>query len=268
MIAPQFRGTNLLFQMFKKYLEFVNERRIQLIFGDCEPHLLNTYQALGFRTYTDRNVNSPATGYLVPLVLVAEDIDYLRRIGSPLAEVATEFSEEAMVPDNIDALLAGGKAVQSERMVTTEAYFQAISSAATEANGLNSGLFSDMTEEEILVCVEKSTLIDCRPGDRVIKKGNVAKNLCLALSGGFEVRSEDRTIARISPGEVFGEIAFFLKAPRTMDVIAVDAGTRLISFNDRTMRSLMQSHPEIAAKLLFNISTVLCSRLAGMNDKI
>ena len=90
----------------------------------------------------------------------------------------------------------------------------------------------------------------------------------MALSGRFEVRGEDRTIAQISPGEVFGEIAFFLKAPRTLDVIAVDSGTRLISFNDRTMRSLMQSHPEIAAKLLFNISTVLCSRLARMNEKI
>jgi predicted GNAT family N-acyltransferase len=48
MIDPAWRGGDLLNQMFTAYMNFVNQRRIQLVFGDCEPHLLNTYQALGF----------------------------------------------------------------------------------------------------------------------------------------------------------------------------------------------------------------------------
>ena len=86
MIDAAYRGTSLLLQMFAAYMNFVNERRIQLVFGDCEPHLLNTYQALGFRPYTEKNVNSPETGYLIPLVIVAEDVAYMRDIGSPLAK--------------------------------------------------------------------------------------------------------------------------------------------------------------------------------------
>ncbi len=267
MIAPAFRGTDILFQMFTAYFRLVNERRIQMIFGDCEPHLLNTYQALGFRTYTDRNVNSPATGYLIPLVIVAEDVDYLRRIDSPLAGVAQEFGDDSRVPDNVDDLLAAGAAVQSERMLDSDAFLAEVKTAAAEANALGAGLFAGMDEEEITTCVEKSVIIACKPGDRVIKQGNVAKNMGMVLSGYLDVCAEDNTVARIGPGDVFGEIAFFLKMPRTMDLISCDGGTRILSFNERTFRKLMAATPEIAAKLLYNISIMLCQRVDNMNKR-
>jgi predicted GNAT family N-acyltransferase len=266
MILPQYRGTNLLFQVFEVFMKFVSDRRIQLFFGDCEPHLINTYQALGFRTYTERHVNSTATGYLIPLVIVAEDVDYLRRIGSPLREVVREYVEDARVPDNIDTLVAGGSAVQSERM--SEDYMAQITAAAEQAGALRSGLFANMDEDEITTCVGKSLLISCTTGDKIIKKGNVAKNMSMVLAGEFEVLNEGRTIARIGPGEVFGEIAFFLKQPRTADVVATGRGARIISFNDRTIRTLMQSDAKIAAKMLFNISVILCGRLDNMNRLI
>jgi predicted GNAT family N-acyltransferase len=268
MIGPAWRGTSLLNQMFTAYMNFVNQRRIQLVFGDCEPHLLNTYQALGFRTYTTRNVNSPETGYLIPLVIVAEDIAYMRRIGSPLAGVLRDFGARARVPEDIEFLLAGGAAVQSHRMLEPEEYLAGVKAAAHEAGALDSGLFRDMSEDEIAICLEKSVTIACQPGDRVLKRGNVAKNMGMVLSGRFEVREGDMVVAEIGPGEVFGEIAFFLKLPRTMDVVAVDEGTRIVSFNDRTIRSLIESNSETAATLLYNISVMLCERLQKTNEKL
>ena len=272
MIDPAFRGTSLLIEMFAAYMHFVNERRIQLVFGDCEPHLLNTYQALGYRTYTARNVNSPETGYLIPLVIVPEDLDYMRRIGSPLAPALRDFGDEARVPADIDALLAGGNAVQSHRLADPEQYLAGVTEAAREANALESGLFRGMSEAEIAVCLEQSVTIACRPGDRVLKRGNVATNMGLVLSGRFEVRDTTKdgetVVAEFGPGEVFGEIAFFLKAPRTMDVIAVGEDARFVSFNDRTLRALIASHSETAATLLYNISVMLCERLQKTNERL
>lgn len=268
MIDPALRGTNLLFRMFKVYMEFVNARRIQLLFGDCEPHLLNTYQALGFRTYTARHVNSPETGYLIPLVLVAEDLEHLRRIRSPLAEVLRDFGDDARVPDRIDALLAGGAAVLSQRMSGTETYLANLMETAREADALGSGLFSGMTEAQIAHCVDKSVTIACQPGDRVIKRGNVAKNMNMVLSGRLEVRDGDAVLAELGPGEVFGEIAFFLKLPRGMDVVAAGEGARILSFNDRTIRQLIEGHSETAARLLYNISVMLCARLQNTNQRL
>jgi CRP-like cAMP-binding protein/predicted GNAT family N-acyltransferase len=267
MIDPAYRGSTILFDLFKTYMNFVNDRRIQLIFGDCEPHLLNTYQALGFRTYTERNVNSPETGYLIPLVIVAEDVEHMRRIASPLAEVLTDFGDNARVPANIDELLAGGAAVKLER-ADAEDFIDDFRKSAAEANALESGLFSNMSEEEIAVCLQKSAIIGCQPGDRVIKCGNVANNMGMVLSGYLEVRDGDKAIGRIGPGEMFGEIAFFLKLPRTMDVVAVEDGTKIVSLNDKAMRNLIESNSDSAARLLYNISRILCVRLKNTNELI
>ena len=272
MIDPAYRGTSLLIEMFSAFMAFVNERRIQLVFGDCEPHLLNTYQALGYRTYTARNVNSPETGYLIPLVIVPEDVGYMRRIGSPLAPALRDFGSDARVPAGIDALLAGGAAVQSHRLADPAQYLARVTQAAREAGALDSGLFRGMSEAQIAVCLEKSVTIACRQGDRVIKRGNVATNMGLVLGGRFEVRDTtrdgDAVVAEFGPGEVFGEIAFFLKLPRTMDVIAVTEGSRFVSFNDRTLRALIASHSETAATLLYNISVMLCERLQKTNERL
>jgi CRP/FNR family transcriptional regulator len=90
----------------------------------------------------------------------------------------------------------------------------------------------------------------------------------MVLSGRFEVRDGDTVVAEIGPGEVFGEIAFFLKLPRTMDVVAVAEGTRIVSFNDRTIRVLIESHSETAATLLYNISVMLCERLQKTSERL
>jgi len=268
MIDPAYRGSSLLIEMFSTYMSFVNERRIQLVFGDCEPHLLNTYQALGFRTYTARNVNSAETGFLIPLVIVAEDLGYLREIGSPLSPVLRDFGAQARVPGDIAGLLAGGEAVQSHKLLDPAQYLAVVRDAAREDGALASGLFRGMSEANIAVCLEKSVTIACRPGDRVLKRGNVATNMGLVLGGRFEVRDGDTVVAEFGPGEVFGEIAFFLKLPRTMDVIAVTEGARFISFNDRTLRTLIESHSETAATLLYNISVMLCDRLQKTNERL
>jgi hypothetical protein len=254
--------------MFTAFMAFVNQRRIQLVFGDCEPHLLNSYQALGYRTYTARNVNSPETGYLIPLLIVPEDVGYMRRIGSPLTPALRDFGAQARVPAGIDDLLAGGAAVQSHRLADPAQYLAGVTQAAREADALDSGLFRGMSEAEIATCLEKSVTIACQPGDRVLKRGNVATNMGLVLGGRFEVRDGETVVAEFGPGEVFGEIAFFLKLPRTMDVIAVTEGSRFVNFNDRTLRDLIASHSETAATLLYNISVMLCERLRKTNERL
>ena len=83
-VHPDYRGTDILFRMFTTALNFVNEHGIELVFGDCEPHLLNLYMGLGFRTYSKQNFNSPEAGYLILLMMLPKDVGYLRAINSPL----------------------------------------------------------------------------------------------------------------------------------------------------------------------------------------
>ncbi len=265
MIEPALRGSNLLFRLFTAYLSFVNERRIQLVFGDCEPHLLNVYQGLGFRPYTKRNVNSPETGYLVPLVLVAEDLAYLKEIESPIVHVMKDFGDEAKVPDGLDELLSDGKTVLSQRLISMPTYWAAVAGSLTRFEDGRTTLFDDLSDEEIQLCLAKSNVIECNPGDRVIKKGNVAQNMFVVLSGTLEVRAGDEVKAILSAGDMFGDIAFFLGLPRTLDVYAATDDVSVISLSETTLRSLMDNQPKTAAKLLQNIAKMLCFRVVSTN---
>ena len=261
MVERAYRGTDLIFRLFCSYLQFVNERRIQLIFGDSEPHLLNLYQGLGFRTYSGKNVNSPETGYLIPLVMVPEDLDYMRTIKSPLCDVLQDFGEAAQMPACVPNLIEGGGAVTSQRLTARDAYWRDIKQAL-DINARKVQLFDGLSEDQALRCIGKSNLIECRRGDRLIKRGNVAQNMFVVVSGTLEVRDDEGDVVSwAGAGDIVGEMAFFLKSPRSMDVYAATDDVRVLSLSESVIKTMIEEDSTLAATLLLNVSKMLCYKL-------
>jgi GNAT superfamily N-acetyltransferase len=262
MVEPAYRGTDVLFQMFTTYVQLVNESRIELMIGDCEPHLLNVYQALGFRPYAERNINSPDAGYLIPLVVVAEDFEYVKGLHSPLSGVMTDFGDDRRIPACVDRLVNPPSGVTSERLVDIATYWSKVYSSLEEVEASRTSIFDGLDENQAQKCLVKSTIIDCQAGDRILKKGNTAQNLYVLLDGVVEVRDGDELLAVITPGEVFGEMAFLLARPRSADAVAATDTTRVLSLSESSLRGLISDEPAVAATLLLNISRMLCWRLA------
>jgi hypothetical protein len=261
MVAPHLRGSGLFREMGRETRRFVNDRRIQLIFGACEPHLLSLYLGRGARTYAKRNVNSPEAGYLIPIVTVVEDVDYLRRIGSPDAESLQDFGADARVPECVGRLITGGGSVMSHRLTEYGSYFGEIQRALSELAESRFSALDGLTAEEAARWLGKSNIIECSAGDRVLKKGGVARNMFVVLDGTLEVRDGETVVRALGPGEVFGEMAFLLQQPRSMDVYAATDGVRVLSLSERMLRQMIDSDAQAAAKLLLNISKMLCLRL-------
>jgi hypothetical protein len=261
MVTPRLRGSDLFLQLLGALLRFANDHRIQLIFGDCEPHLLNLYLGLGYRTYSKKNVNSAEAGYLVPIVYVPEDIAYLRYLGSPLLEYLRDFGDEARVPACIERIMAEGSAVMSRRLMASAAYWGEVHGALSELEGKRISALDGFSEDDAARCLDKSTIIECSAGDHVLKKGGVARNLFVVLDGTLEVRDGETPLAVLGPGDVFGEMAFLLERPRSKDVYAATDGVRVLSLSEHTLRQMIKSDPAIAAHLLLNISKMLCLRL-------
>jgi hypothetical protein len=59
MVVRHLRGTDVFAQMGKLSRRFVTDRRVQLMFGACEPHLLSLHLGTGFRTYAKENIKAP-----------------------------------------------------------------------------------------------------------------------------------------------------------------------------------------------------------------
>lgn len=261
MVRPHLRGTDVLLKLMIAGIPWANENRVQLIFGDCEPPLLNLYLSLGHRTYSKKNVNSAEAGYLIPLVTVVEDVAYFRQLNSPLAPHLRDFGDEARIPACIQRIFAEGGAVKSRVHMTPAAYWSEVHGALSELDANRISALDGFNENDAALCLEKSTIIECQAGDRVLKKGGVARNLFVVLDGTLEVRDGDVLQAVLSPGDVFGEMAFLLERPRSADVYAATDDARILSLSEAQLRAMIKSDPAIAAQLLLNISKMLCLRI-------
>jgi hypothetical protein len=259
MVVPRLRGSDVFFRLGQESSAFIDEKRIQLIFGACEPHLLSLYLGQGCRTFAKKNINSTESGYLIPIVTVVEDVEYLRRIGAPVAGLKTDFGDDARIPDCVERLVdAGG--VTSQRLSAPDRYLGEVHGALGELAENRLSALDGLSEDEVARVLGRSNIIRCSAGDRVLKQGGVASNMFVVLEGTLEVKVDGELVRVFSPGDVFGEMAFLLERPRAADVYAATDG-RILSLSQSTLRKAVASDPEVAAQLLLNLSKMLCYRI-------
>jgi predicted GNAT family N-acyltransferase len=249
MVTPRLRGTGLVDQLMDARNDVAIAHDVRIQFSACEPHLLSLYLGQGRRTYATKNINSPEAGYLIPLVVFPQGSDVLA-------------DDTGALPPSVAQILAGGGAVLSPLMAGAVGYQDNLREALHEIEAQDISAFHGFTDDEVERCLAKSNVIECSAGDRILKKGGVARNVFVVLDGTLEVRDGDRPIAVLGEGDVFGEMAFLLEQPRGADTYAVSDGTRILSLSERTLRQMIADDPIVAAKLLMNIAKMLCVRLA------
>jgi len=102
--------------------------------------------------------------------------------------------------------------------------------------------------------------------ERIIEEGHHSNAFYIILSGGVIVIKENSKIplARLEPGDFFGEIAFITGNPRTSNIVS-DETTIAIRIN-RSMLDKLTS--EIREKIKDQILNKLIQRIGRMNDVI
>ena len=97
----------------------------------------------------------------------------------------------------------------------------------------------------------------------IIQKDNAAKTMFILLSGILEILRDGQLQAVIYPGDVIGEISFFLHVPRTADIIAATENVKLLSLDEASLSRLLKYDHTLANKILMNICRNLCTRVMG-----
>jgi len=265
MMVPRDRrgAASLTSQLYFALYRFVVEQGVELVLLDCEPHLINNWLKLGFRPFAP-TFTYPGVGLVVPLVGVVWDLEHLRRVGSPLLMALGENADPAPHAETVHkvlALLPEGAPVISERATGADSVIGAVYHGLEAASEDRPFIFDDMSEAEVTRVLERSHVIECRPGDVLIKRGNTARTLFVLLSGVVEVRRDGKLVAVLAPGAVIGEVAFLLGKPRTADVVAATDDVRVLTLNDTSIRRQIRADSALAAKLLLNLCRCLCARM-------
>jgi GNAT superfamily N-acetyltransferase len=260
VVGRAHRRTTVPFALIVEAARIGAGRGIELAFCDCQPHLINLYQSLGFRPYR-HTYNHPHFGLMVPLVFLAGDGDYLRQVGSPLlGTVIDPAAPTSELARRVAGMLPSRPPVRSLERVRNYDWSAEIDTAVT---GQALRIFQGLDDSQLAEVLIHSHIIDVAPGDYLIRQGQVTRTMYVLLGGELQYWPGQRHLADAEVGEVVGDVAFLLRTSRTINVIAGPAGARVLSLNEPALQTVMESHSRTAAILLLNLCRMLAGRVAA-----
>ena len=120
-------------------------------------------------------------------------------------------------------------------------------------------LFSHCSKRELAAIARLAHELDLPEGHTLIKEdARVAYSFFVLVDGGAEVRRTNRRVAKLGPGDFFGELALILQRPRTATV-TLTARSRLLAISAHNFQPLLKRSPGLQLKLL----EALAERLPG-----
>jgi len=272
MVADRFRGSSIAGFLAAKSFEHAKEEGILFGFGLSPAALLELYEQLGYRRYT-RNFLDPEFGYRVPMVMISDDTEYFRAIRSPLFRIAKKYDHNPETAEWFNKTFHLHPGNVNARLVSTKEFWTILSEQFHIAEGKQElPLFDGLSEEEKRQFLDKSTVLHCKAGDHIIQQGETGDEMFVLLSGAVDILEDTKdkdgrlhVVATFGPGEIFGEMAFVRKQKRAAHVIAqTDADVLVLT--QTFLRRSMKNHPEVTAKVLLNLSVILCDRLGQSTE--
>ena len=121
-------------------------------------------------------------------------------------------------------------------------------------------LFSNCSKRDLAAIAKLAHEVELPAGHTLIREdARVAYSFFVLMEGAAEVRRGDAIVARLGPGDFFGELALILRRPRTATV-TLTAPSRLISISAHNFHPLLMSSPAIQFKLLEAVAERLEAR--------
>lgn len=134
-------------------------------------------------------------------------------------------------------------------------------------------LFSVLTTEGLEQIAALGKCHDFEKGEVIVRQGDPGDAVYFVLSGELRVRllvgvvdRIDKTLCKLGPGELFGELGLLLQSKRTADVIA-EQPSRVFCMTTNAFQLLVKQVPEVASPLLFNLSVTMARRIAADNQR-
>lgn len=103
-------------------------------------------------------------------------------------------------------------------------------------------------DDELDAVASAASERDFAAGETVISEGDFGHCLFLVEAGTADVSIDGRSVGRVGPGDVIGEVAVLASGRRTASVVAASP-MRAISFFKREVWALERTAPEAARRL-------------------
>ena len=128
-------------------------------------------------------------------------------------------------------------------------------------------LFRALNDREILRLLQVVEVHPYSDGDVVIRQGDRGEELFIVLTGSVKVMRGETELARLKPGDHFGEMALVRSQPRSATVLS-DLDSEMMVIRRTDFFDILRNEHQLAVKLLWQFLGVLADRLDDTNREL
>lgn len=115
------------------------------------------------------------------------------------------------------------------------------------------GLFSATGVDGCAAIAERAVEVEFAAGQRIARQGEVETGFFLIVSGSVSVVRDGELLARLGPGQFFGELSLIDQEPRIASV-AADESTTCLALPSWEFQRLLETEPRIAMGILKEVT--------------
>ena len=134
----------------------------------------------------------------------------------------------------------------------------------------HSPLFRNLDETERAQILIIGQVRSYRESTVIFKEGDPGDGLFIVVKGSVRISKQspsgEEALAILEPHAYFGEMALIDYSPRAADALANEP-TELFFIPLRELRALIESHHQLALKILYSLCEVLAKRLRETNER-
>lgn len=119
-------------------------------------------------------------------------------------------------------------------------------------------LFADIPRRHLREIARVAATPAYADGATIVSEGSTSSSMFVVLDGTAKVVRRGRTLARLGPGEFFGEISLLDPGPRTATVTA-DGPTRCLDLAGKDFREILQRESGLAVRIAATLARRLRS---------
>jgi len=133
-------------------------------------------------------------------------------------------------------------------------------------------LFKDIAEPELIALAETLRERLLRRGQVLVREGEAGEEMFVVLRGSMVISKAvtgrvEQVLARMGPGDFFGEMSLFDRSPRSATVQA-DSDATLLVLDREALRRLTELSPRAAAAFFYALVQVFIERLRASGDLV
>ena len=117
-------------------------------------------------------------------------------------------------------------------------------------------LFSALSKKELQTIARASDDVDVPKGKVLVQEGKPGHEFFLIINGNASVKRGKREIAKLGPGQYFGELALLDRRPRSASVVS-DTDMTLLVLGQRQFNGVLDAVPALSRKMLAAMATRL-----------